>query len=286
MRSKYVRAQHEDGDSVRESLQKLFTDFARLLNGDHRKPRIEHYCHEPGCCEGQQRRIAIRDITEVLAEAFFSKLGIDLPASNKWWTFGPHLARQAGSMLVHRVLPRVALAAFTCAAVDDGDTDSFHAMANKKKMQAIDFLTNTKSAITLGVSAITIAPVDHLSFRLQHLDSNGTSCLELVDRSDSSLLLACQRSYWGLLNSWHAAAGSSQLASLWWHFESGASEDQADVYAMSMQACVGLAASVWVRLQLRYLAGGSQQQAASSKQQQPQQQQQQRRQRQRQQQQY
>ena len=71
MRSKFVRAQHEDGDSVRESLQKLFTDFARLLNGDHRKLRIEHYCHVPGCCEGQQRSVAIRDITALLVEAHF-----------------------------------------------------------------------------------------------------------------------------------------------------------------------------------------------------------------------
>ena len=141
MRSKFVRARREDGDSVREPLQLLFTNFARLLNGDHRKPSIEHYCHEPGCCEGQQRSVAIRDITALLAEAYFDNIGKGLPASNKWWTFGPHLARQAGSMLVHRVLPRVALAAFTCEAVEDGGTDSYHTMANKKKQAAIDFLT-------------------------------------------------------------------------------------------------------------------------------------------------
>ena len=74
MRSKYVRARHEDGDLVRESLQKLFSNFARLLNGDHRKPRIEHYCHEPGCRGGQQRSIAIRDITALLVEAYFPSL--------------------------------------------------------------------------------------------------------------------------------------------------------------------------------------------------------------------
>ena len=248
MRSKFVRARHEDGDMVRDDLQNLFNDFARLLNGDHRKPRIEHYCHLPGCCGGQQRNIAIRDITALLVEAYFSKLGIDLPASNKWWTFGPHLARQAGSSMVHRVLPRVALAAFTFEAVDDGDTDSFHAQANKKKQAAVDFLTNPESAMTLGVAAVTIAPLDHLSFRLQHLDHQGGGCLELVDRSDGSPLLECQRAYWGLVNSWFANAESSQLASLCWYFD-----DTTHVQTTGMQACVGLVASVWVRLELQYL---------------------------------
>ena len=176
---------------------------------------------------------------------------MDLPASNKWWTFGPHLARQAGGLLVHRVLPRVALAAFSCEDVDDGDADSFHAVANKKKQQAVDFLTDPGSAITLGVAAITVAPLDHLSFRLQHLDAHGCSGLELVDRSDKGLLFTCQRTYWGLLNSWHTTSGSSQLASQWWLLSSGAGEDEAEVYAASMRACVGLAASVWVRLELK-----------------------------------
>ena len=197
---------------------------------------------------GQQRSVAIRDITALLVEAYFSKLGIELPASNKWWTFGPHLARQAGSLLVHRVLPRAAFAAFICEAVDDGDTDSFHAQANKKKQAAVDFLTNPESAMTLGVAAVTIAPLDHLSFRLQHLDYHGGSGLELVDRSDRSPLLECQRVYWGLLNSWYADSESSQLASLCWYFD-----DTEYVQTTSMQACVSLAASVWVRLELQYL---------------------------------
>ena len=80
MRSKFVRARHEDGDMVRDDLHNLFNDLARLLNGDHRKPRIEHYCHLPGCCGGQQRSVAIRDITALLVEAYFSKIGVELPA--------------------------------------------------------------------------------------------------------------------------------------------------------------------------------------------------------------
>ena len=173
LRSKYVRAQHEDGDSVSANLQKLFGDLARLLNGDHRKPFIEHYCHEPGCCQGRQRNVAVHDITELLVEAYFSKIGVDLPASNKWWTFGPHLARQTGATLVHRVLPRIVVAAFTSDPVDGGDEDSFHAMANKNKQSSVEFLTEPKAPMTLGVAAITVAPLDHLSFRLQHLDHHG-----------------------------------------------------------------------------------------------------------------
>ena len=102
--------------------------------------------------------------------------------------------------------------------------------------------------MTLGVAAVTIAPLDHLSFRLQHLDHQGGSCLELVDRSDGSPLLECQRAHWGLVNSWYANAESSQLASLCWYFD-----DATHVQTIGMQACVGLAASVWVRLELQYL---------------------------------
>ena len=153
---------------------------------------------------------------------------------------------------MHRVLPRIVVAAFTSDPVDGGDEDSFHAMANKNKQSSVEFLTEPKAPMTLGVAAITVAPLDHLSFRLQHLDHQGSSCLELVDRTDASPLLECQRAYWGLLNSWHATEGSSQLASLWWHLESSADVDAGEVFEASMQACVGLAASVWVRLQLRY----------------------------------
>ena len=59
--------------------------------------------------------------------------------------------------------------------------------------------------------------------------------------------MECQCAYWGLLNSWYANSESSQLASLCWYFD-----DTEYVQTTSMQACVSLAASVWVRLELQY----------------------------------
>jgi hypothetical protein len=113
MRYTHARGTWEDGDAASDTSVALFEDFKRLLNGDLRAPRIEHYCHSPGCCDGHQRAAAVKAIVILLLECFFNSMGVDLPAESRWYTFSPHLARQCGAFFTHRILGRVLSKAYT-----------------------------------------------------------------------------------------------------------------------------------------------------------------------------
>ena len=257
LRGLHVRARREDGNHLDESLQRLYDDFNRLLNGDFRTGCIQHFCHEQGCCNGHRREVAIDDICAVLTEAYFGQLGVKLPATNKWWTFGPHLARQSGAILCHNILPRVAEQAFTCDVEDGGEEDNFHSTANQRKTAALEFLLSGATAKTLGLANICIGPIDYLSHRLQHLDVHGGSCLELIDPTSKGLMLQTQQALWELFNDWFVSSRSSHLASLRWVLAGRHEVDAGDMVADARGACVGLAAAVWARLELKYLPASS-----------------------------
>eukprot|EP00959_Pyramimonas_sp_CCMP1952_P271692 5680414-Pyramimonas_sp.AAC.1 len=46
LRSKLSRAKQEDGDYVHPDLKSKSEEFLRLLNGNHLRPVVEHYCYE------------------------------------------------------------------------------------------------------------------------------------------------------------------------------------------------------------------------------------------------
>jgi hypothetical protein len=110
---KFARGAWEDGGEASDKSEAILADFKRLLNGDLRAPRIEHYCHAPGCCDGRQRAAAVKAIVTLLSECFFNSMGVDLPAESRWYTFSPHLARQCGAFFTHRILYRVLSKAYT-----------------------------------------------------------------------------------------------------------------------------------------------------------------------------
>ena len=113
----------------------------------------------------------------------------------------------------HRLLPRVVRKAFipdeAAAAADD---DSYHATVNKRKAAGLDFLADhAHAAQTLGTALIASAPIDHLSYRLQSLDSTGGSGCELVEKGPASPILSCQRHLWEVLNPLCPSQHSSHL---------------------------------------------------------------------------
>jgi hypothetical protein len=197
LRIKFVRAQHENQDYVNPELQALYDEYVNFFNGDLRRPVVQHYCHMPGCCQGHQRGVAVTRCVGLLSASLFSSIGVDLPAENRWYTFGPHLARQCSGMLTHRILGRVVSLAFTPSAVDNDET-SYHATANKRKAASVEYLVDNaaEACEELGLAAIAVAPLDRLSHRLQHLDFKGGSMEELVDTSKHGCLIVAQKEYW------------------------------------------------------------------------------------------
>jgi hypothetical protein len=120
LRVRYVRARTEDGSVVPDDLQQLFDEYLNIFNGDLRRPRIEHFCHDVHCCQdasGQphDRDVAVKRIVNVLMGVCFDSAGHDLPSATRWSTFSPHLARQAIGLFTHDVLARVAGSAFEIA---------------------------------------------------------------------------------------------------------------------------------------------------------------------------
>ncbi len=260
LRCKYARAQVEDGDYVSEEQAAVYFDFLRLLNGDPRLPYVQHYCHTPGCCEGRSIAVAALDIYDILAACFFMDMGVCLPSAIKWYTFSPHLARQCGALFFHKLLPRVLAEAWSAPDEEEEeegegreDVDSFRAAAAKKRATATEFVENPATAPLLGFALVACLPIDHLSYRLQHLDHQGGSMAELIDSGPRSILIKCQQNLWELLNSWHAPGEGAcdLLESVMWFLRAFGVEENV-LLDDSRARCVGLCAAVWSRLELKY----------------------------------
>jgi hypothetical protein len=252
LRCRLVRARTEAEDYVPEDLKALADEFLELLDGDHRQPRLQHFCYKPSCCKGQNRAVCIERMSLLILKVFFAQLGVDLPAANRWYTFSPHLARQCGGLLCHSILPRVAKRAFIVdPASNDDDDDSYHGHANKQKQTSVDFLSDERAAIELlGVALLGVAPLDQLSHRLQHLDFHRGSLAELSDFSAKGVLRVSQVHLWQICNPWFDSERNRFLPALQWHLEARGSN--ADLVLNSVRStCVGLAASVWSRLELK-----------------------------------
>ena len=69
----------------------------------------------------------------------------------------------------------------------------------------------------LGTALVAIAPADRLSLRLQHLDTRGSTVLELVQAG--GCLFQCQQSFWELMNPWYKSERSGHMPALEWHLE-------------------------------------------------------------------
>jgi hypothetical protein len=134
----------------------------------------------------------------------------------------------------------------------DPEGDSFHATAHQRKTASLDFVSDlTLAGQALGTSCVACLPIDRLSNRLQHLDHRGGGFSELTDASPKGLVNATLHHFWELMNPWYDSDHSSHLDSMWWHLEGmGINRDSA--IDQSRATCVGLAASVLSRLQLKY----------------------------------
>ena len=84
---------------------------------------------------------------------------------------------------MHGVLPLVVKRTFEADEADqqpDEVAQDYHKVA-KRKAQAFAFFEDERSAkMILGTALVAIAPADRLSLRLQHLDTRGSSVMELV----------------------------------------------------------------------------------------------------------
>ena len=101
----------------------------------------------------------------------------------------------------------------------------------------------------LGVALVASAPIDRLSYRLQHLDCAGGSCAEMVHRGPSCPMIACQKHLWEVLNPWFESPHAGHFEALFWYL-SVLGVDMKQVVCNARAISVGLGAGVWM-LELR-----------------------------------
>ena len=97
--------------------------------------------------------------------------------------------------------------------------------------------------VDLGMALIGTGPLDFLSHRLQHLDSQRGSLAELLDSGCDGLLMSVQQWFWRLCNTWSDASTGELAALEWWAGRSLEDDARATV--------VGLSAAVWCRIELK-----------------------------------
>ena len=208
-----------------QKLEELAHVVRKLLNGNWGAAHIEHFCFEPGCCDGHQLSVAVDRVYAALSAAWFEPLGISVPSTSRWHTIGPALAVQAGGMLCHQVLPRALQVLDKAAGVHeeradregDGGADSWRIHSAKKLKQCMEVVGDQPATVQLwAIAALATEAVDQLSATLQHLDVAGYVLKELV--SSTGCLLTLQQHTWALLNSWaHNAKHSSKLRAIMEH---------------------------------------------------------------------
>jgi hypothetical protein len=252
LRVRLVRARTELGDEVNPELQELYLEFLCLFNGDITVFRVQHYCIDD-CCNGQCIRVTIDRMVAWFMKAIFSRLGSDLPSQTRWYTFSPHLACQGAGMYIHGILSRVVCHVLVPGPINgDDDESSFHVHANKRKAKSVTFCSDVQSASEdLGIALVCTAPLQQLSYRLQHLDYKGGSLVELLNRGQDGILKRTQQMMWEISNSWYDSTRSRQTKAILHHLDRiGA--DTSRSRRKAREASTGLAAGTWCRLELRY----------------------------------
>ena len=150
----------EVSDSVdQEFLRGASETLLSLCNGDWGAPRVEHYCHEVGCCENHNPRVTADRMTSLIMQLLFDKVRDKLPSQTRWYTFPRHLELQSFGTVCHRLLARVLVRAFEQLefadenGADDGDeVAAWHIHTGRKVRQCLECVQDTTNVLVIVAS--------------------------------------------------------------------------------------------------------------------------------------
>ena len=233
--------------AAREALSELL----KLLNGDWRVPRVQHFC-VGACCEGGQRSVATERIAGLLVETLLRPIAKNILATNRWHTFSPTLAAQTAARFCHQALPRLLEwglqpAQPEKAATDGEDEPPFRVYQNRRRRRALEFHLPEETSVTLGVAALVSAPLEKLSKVLQRLGHRGGSMWQLVS-GKLGVLEECQGHLWELLSPGNASGDVAKaVVAVLRH------QRAAGPFVMRLrQAVLGIAGALWARLHVPF----------------------------------
>jgi hypothetical protein len=177
---------------------------------------LTHYCWKLGCCEGQKRDICCGRMIALLNKTVFSTLGTDLPSKTRFYTYLPHLCKQALGMVAEEILFRTAQASYATGPSGNIDADSYHGHCNAKKTQSLDFLSGGASTtMNMVLTAVYGLPMDILSLTVQKHDAkDGGMKLMLDQRVDKNPIHKSMRQLWSTWAFWEPPVDSSSQSPL------------------------------------------------------------------------
>jgi hypothetical protein len=200
LRTRFTRARREletlVDDKAMDDLIDALLDF---FNGRWWLAKLEHFCFEEDCCHGRNVLVAIERAYALLDEAIYRRLGIRIPAANRWYTFGDVLPQITLGKLLHDTLGRVDAAVppvvVAGAGGEDGqgddEQDSYAQLCSKKLKKRHEFTSESGTAMLLARASIVSEAVDALSNREQMLDEAGHALAEFADPNGP--VLHCQQ---------------------------------------------------------------------------------------------
>jgi hypothetical protein len=257
LRSRFTRARSEletpVEDKVMDDLIDALLDF---FNGRWWLPLLEHFCFEEGCCHGRNALVAIERAYALLDEAIYRRLGIRIPAANRWYTFGDVLPHITLGKLLHDSLGRVdaavppvdAVGADRAGGGEDEEQSSYAELCSKKLKKRHEFTGESGTALLLVRASIVSEAVDALSNREQMLDEAGHALAEFADPHGP--VLHCQQFLCSLMLS--IVPDSDQACRLFRmmfdHFSH--SVPGCDILESMQQCSTEVSSQVWARFEV------------------------------------
>ena len=217
-----------------------------VLNGDIRKPFVEHYCSGPLCCK--DRADCVRKVVAATSE---SGLLLDdrsrLPSVNRWGTMTCAMAPQTCGIMCHGVLPASILQCFrNWGAGDPGGEfeDDWRKMVKSKAARVRCVAGDATCCRNIAVVSFCSEPLDHVWHRVQAMDEEGAALKDVCMAKSSPFVQACAE----LASMLKPIEDGHPLMPLVWHFAPDPkSEAHHELLTQLRLMLTSMATQVWWR---------------------------------------
>ena len=186
----YVRADRDSSaDGGHRTMAKCIESLLAAFNGDIRGERVQHVCRD-GCC--QSRQDTIDKLAGAYEAAILSILSTQTPSKNRWGSCAKALGIQNAGHCLHNLLNRALRAAFpkyhAIDAIDNraenredaqGVDQDYKRLLRNKSWRATHTCTTPAERLQSAKLTFITHEMDHLWLKLQHMDANGHSLVDI-----------------------------------------------------------------------------------------------------------
>lgn len=255
----YTRGRLDDEDDAlhpshredfhREQAQQLLD----LCRGDWRMQKVVHICDGEGCCSSREE--TVEKVFAAMTNNGALLQGSGLPAKSKWGSMTTACAETSFGVLFHGVLPRAFARAFPdwdsgeqplLEDAELGLDQDFQNGVKRKVYRVGKFLGSLQRVHPVLQTSWVAEPIDWLWQRLQYLDENQQSLIDVCNPDRDPFRAAVKRSSQMLLQ----PMDIGHLAPLLSHVSYGRTAAEQETFLAELQSMV---ASVVCQLHWRFV---------------------------------